>query len=86
MLPKKHIEYEHQAEACEERVGRTALGAVGMCFGDHFIADDIEHRTAGKGEGEGQDRGSDRDGKVAEEGACDLHESRCKGDEEGTPR
>ena len=59
--PKTHsgeqgVHGEHQAEAEEQRPGRAVLRAVGVRLGDHLVADDVEHRTAGKGEGEGKNR------------------------------
>ena len=49
---------QHQAEAHQKRIGGAPFIAV-MGFGDHFVADDIEHGAPCKGKGKGQHRRGD---------------------------
>ena len=46
-------------------------------FGDHFVADDVQHRTACKRQCEGQDRRSDRHGKKSDQRTHDFHKTRA---------
>ncbi len=41
---------EHDGKADEERICCSSLASVGMGLGYHFVADDIQHRAARKGE------------------------------------
>ena len=40
-LSKQNIGDEHNAESPKERIGGSGLPAVGMGFGNHFVADYI---------------------------------------------
>ena len=59
------------------------LAAMGVGLGDHFIADDIEHGAAGKGQGKGQNGGSEADGKVTQQTSNHLHQAGGHGTQEG---
>ena len=59
---------------------------VGVRFGDHFIADDVQHRAACEGQRKGQDRRRDGDGKIADQRADHLDQSRGQGQQKGSPR
>ena len=52
-------------------------------LGNHFIADDIEHGAAGKGQGKGQHRGGDADSEEAHQGADDFHKTCGGGNQKG---
>ena len=57
---------------------------MGVSFGDHFVADYVEHRAACESKGKGQDCSGKLDYGVAEECAKDFCEACAKGDEEGS--
>ena len=50
--------------------------SVGVRFGDHLVADDVEHGAAREGKRKGKDGGCDVDGKEADERADDLDNAR----------
>ena len=56
---------------------------VAMGFGDHVVADDVEHGAACEGEGKRQDGGGEGYGNVADEGADDFDKAGEDGDEKG---
>ena len=50
------IEQQNKRKAGEKGVGSAVFGSVCVSVGDDFIADDIQHRTARKGECKGEDK------------------------------
>ena len=55
VLTEQDVCHEHHAKANEERIRCAALVTVGVRFGDHLVADDVEHRAARKGDRDGKD-------------------------------
>lgn len=52
-LTEQHVRDKHDAESDKQSIGRASLASVRVGFGDHFVADDVEHHTAGKGKRKG---------------------------------
>ena len=82
-LAQKEADCHHQAKADQKGVGCPTLFTVGVGFGDHFIADNVKHRTACKGKCKGQNGNRNFHGKVANERADDFYKPCGEGDEKG---
>ena len=54
-----------------------------VCFGDHLVADNVEHRAAREGKCKGQDRARDAHSEVAYERTEHLYYSRQRGNKKG---
>ena len=80
----KEIHQEHKAEACKQSVGSASLTSVGVGLGYHFVAYDVEHGSARKGEGEGKYGRCHCYGKVADKGSHNLDKPRKGGDKKGS--
>ncbi len=55
---------------------------MGMGFGDHLVADDVEHGAAGKSQGKGQNRRGHGHRSIAQDGAHHFDEARAQGQQE----
>jgi len=85
-LSQQNIRHQHNAEPHEQGIGSAPLTAVGVGFGDHFVADDVEHGATRKGESEGQNGRGKADGEIAEQGTDHLHQAGDHGGDKGLSR
>ena len=83
-LSEQNVRKKHEAEADEQRIGCAAFVSVCVRFGDHFVADDVEHGAACEGKRKGQNGGGDVDGEEADERADDLNDTRERREQEGS--
>ena len=80
-LSEKYVGNEHETETEEKGIRCPSFLAVGVSFGDHLVADNVQHGTSRKGESEGKDRLRDADCEKADEGTDHLNNTRCRGDD-----
>ena len=83
ILSKQNVGDQHEAEADQKGVGGASLASVDVGLGDHFVADDVQHGAARKGEGEGKNGGGQTDGEISDQRADDLNGTRERRVQEG---
>ena len=73
--PHPGVHQDHHDNADEQGIGGQPLIPIAVGFRNHFIADHVEHRSAGKGQGEGEDGAGYAGGEIADEGADHLYQA-----------
>jgi len=75
-LSQKNVRDEHYTKADEKRVRRAALVTVSVSFGNHLVADNVEHRAAREGKRKRKNCRRNTDREISDKRTDDLNDSR----------